>query len=74
MTQNNLANALRELGKLEAGTSRLREAVAAFTLAMEVFEENNMSYRKKIASRSLIRAQELLELRQREQPEEPASR
>lgn len=68
MTQNNLANALMELGKLENGTSRLEEAVAAFNSAVEVFEGNNMSYRRKIASRSLARAQELLELRRRENP------
>lgn len=68
MTQNNLANALMELGKLENGTTRLEEAVAAFNAAVEVFEGNNMSYRRKIASRSLARAQELLNLRQQEKP------
>jgi tetratricopeptide (TPR) repeat protein len=34
-TQNNLGNALREIGERESGTQRLEEAVAAFRAALE---------------------------------------
>ena len=35
LTQNNLGNALRILGKRESGTARLEEAVAAYRAALE---------------------------------------
>ena len=36
-TQNNLGNALRNLGERESGTARLEEAVAAYDAALTVF-------------------------------------
>lgn len=59
-TQNNLGNALANLGKRESGTTRLQESVAAYRLALEEFKAGHAEYYVEKTQRSLEQVLELI--------------
>jgi tetratricopeptide (TPR) repeat protein len=58
ITQNNLGNALRALGKLESGTARLEEAAGAYQAALLVLRPAPAEYYTQITERNLQRVQQ----------------
>jgi hypothetical protein len=52
-TQNNLGNALSTLGKREAGTARLHEAVEAYRAALRVLTRENTLHQWELAQANL---------------------
>ena len=60
MTQNNLGNALQELGRREEGTARLEAAVLAHRGAWEVYEASGATHYSRLVTRNLTHAEALL--------------
>ena len=60
MTQNNLGNALQTLGERERGTERLKQAVHAYTEALQVFTPKETPRHWAMTQDNRARALELL--------------
>lgn len=59
-TQNNLGNALLNLGERETGTARLEEAFTAFRLALEEFNTEGLSWHRNGAQAQLYLVLQML--------------
>jgi len=63
VTQNNLGNALQELGRRESGTARLGAARNAYESALDVFNKEHSSYCFEATTPNLARVNKLIEER-----------